>query len=124
MILNEYGKIADLVLKSLEKRFPAKIGECQIMPNHIHGIINVIGANRDSPLQHLRTRVFKRSLLSQIIGYFKMNSSKIIHEINPNISVWQRNYYERIIRNEKEFIKIKEYIKNNPKNWGEDFYNK
>ena len=36
------------------------------------------------------------------------------------LKIWQRNYYERIIRNEKEYLKIKEYIKNNPKMWYRD----
>ncbi len=122
MILNQFGGIVKFIWESLPERFHIKNNEFQIMPNHIHGII-IVGAIHESPLQ-TRDTIFKRSLLSQIIGYLKMNSSKQIHAINSNIPVWQRNYYERIIRNEKEFIKIQEYIRNNPKNWGEDFYNK
>lgn len=46
-----------------------------------------------------------------------MNSAKLIHQINSNIPVWQRNYYEHIIRTENDLNKIREYIKINPQIW-------
>lgn len=77
-------------------------------------IINVVGAHHDAPDN------IKRSLLAQIVGYLKMNSSKLIHQIDPNIPVWQRNFYERIIRDENEYQKIVYYIQTNPQNWDKD----
>lgn len=61
-------------------------------------------------------------LLAKIIGRFKMNSAKRINEIRnlPGIPVWQRNYYEHIIRNEKELSRIRKYIFNNPARWSLD----
>jgi REP element-mobilizing transposase RayT len=58
-------------------------------------------------------------LLSKIIGRFKMNVAKQINQIRqmPGVPVWQRNYYEHIIRNEKEMTRIREYIVTNPLNW-------
>jgi REP element-mobilizing transposase RayT len=61
-------------------------------------------------------------LLPKIIGYFKMNSAKQINQINNTMGspVWQRNYYEHIIRDEKELNDIRQYIINNPMNWVND----
>lgn len=132
MDLNQYGEIIKSIWESLPSRFPVKFDAFQIMPNHIHFIIiierthdNLMDrAHRDAPLQ-------KRSLLSQIVGYFKMNSSKLIHNVgaiheSPVLikqkQIFQRNFYEHIIRNEKEYFKIRRYIQTNPRNWGEDKY--
>src|SRR3989338_4271930 len=134
MILNRYGKIVDRIIKSLTDRFPVDIDICQIMPNHIHMVIIITGcshvgvihesppdkrAHHDAPL-HLAQP--QRSLLSQIIGFLKMNSSKLIHQIsdNPQFPVWQRNYYEHIIRNGQELFKIRQYIQLNPNMWERD----
>lgn len=124
MILNQYGEIVDQTLELLSQRFPMEMDTCQIMPNHIHMVIVIVGAIHESPYDirahrdaPLRT---KRSLLSQIIGFLKMNSSKSIHQINHNLPVWQRNFYEHIIRNGTELEKIREYIQLNPNMWDRD----
>ena len=97
------------------------------MPNHIHGIIiitkSVVGAIHESPLHEMPLRDKRRQMmLSKIIGQFKMNSAKQIN-LSKNISgtpVWQRNYYERIIRDDDELNRVRGYIKNNPVNWKQD----
>ncbi len=60
--------------------------------------------------------------IGAIIGQFKSIVTKRINKIRntSGIPVWQRNYYEHIIRNEDEFNRIREYIINNPLNWAED----
>lgn len=105
------------------------------MPNHIHFIVEIVGAHHDAPICEsvgiresisegaTRESPLHRSLLSKIIGYLKMNSSKLIHGAEPNIIVWQRNYYERIIRNEKELNNTRRYITDNPANWDTDIEN-
>lgn len=122
MKLNETGKIIEYVWKSLPNRFPIILDEFQIMPNHVHMIIHIVvrAIHNDDVRAIHESPLHKRSLLSQIIGYLKMNSAKLIHQINPNIPVWQRNYYERIIRNEEEYINIKKYIQANPSAWEKD----
>lgn len=130
MELNSVGKIIESVWKSLPNRFPVELDTFQTMPNHIHMIIDIVGAIHESPeptrahrdinRAHRDAPLQRRSLLSQIIGYLKMNSSKMIHQIDPNLSVWQRNYYEHIIRNETELNKIREYIQTNPQRWERD----
>jgi putative transposase len=62
--------------------------------------------------------------LPKLVGRFKMVSSKQINIIRntPGVPVWQRNYYEHIIRNEPDLNRIREYIINNPLNWQKDDY--
>lgn len=62
--------------------------------------------------------------LPKLVGRFKMVSSKQINIIRntSGVPVWQRNYYEHIIRNEPELNRIREYIINNPLNWQKDDY--
>ncbi len=64
-------------------------------------------------------------LLPKVIGYFKMNSAKLINQLrgNQGQSVWQKNYYEHIIRDEVSLTKIREYIVNNPLKWHQDIEN-
>ena len=64
--------------------------------------------------------------IPKIVGYFRMNTAKQINEIrqtqgNP---VWQRNYWEHVIRNDRELRAIHQYIINNPVNWSRDKLNK
>jgi putative transposase len=58
-------------------------------------------------------------LLPTAIGYFKMNTSKAVNALRgaPGMPVWQRNYYEHIVRNDRELRAIREYILGNPLNW-------
>ena len=62
--------------------------------------------------------------LGQIVGFFKYGVSKHINQIRktPGIKLWQRNYYEHSIRNENEYNRISEYIKNNPMKWDMDSF--
>ncbi|MBE5819829.1 MAG: transposase [Clostridiales bacterium] len=79
------------------------IDEYVIMPNHIH-ILLLIN--------------YKSSVtISKIIKHFKTNITREIE-----YSIWQKSFYEHIIRNEKEYLKIKEYIKYNVINWEKDKY--
>lgn len=121
--LNDGGKIAEQFWNDIPKHFPNTImDEFVIMPNHIHGIIIlnnnglIIGAKNFSPQQNERPRGTTQSIGSIVRG-FKIGVTKWFRQ-NSNIhSVWQRNYYEHIIRNEIELNKIREYILNNPLNW-------
>lgn len=79
------------------------LDEYIIMPNHIHMILAINKQYNNS--------------ISKIIQQFK---GKITKEIG--YSIWQKLFYEHVIRNEKEYLKIKEYIINNPQNWDTDEY--
>jgi len=140
--LNEYGEIVrDEWFCSVHIRNEIELFENEfiVMPNHIHGVVwiveNVGATGRSpqrttgwSPLQQQLEQPhgpLKKSLSSFVAG-FKSTVTKQINQIRqtPGIPVWQRNYYEHIIRNDDELNKIREYIINNPKRWKEDNLNK
>jgi len=112
--LTKYGEILDSCINSVSEWRPAvQITDYVIMPNHLHMIVWVSDINAE-------TCVSKRSLISNTVGYIKMQVSKKIHEISPMQSVWQRNYHDHIIRNHEEYNKIVRYIAENPKRWQYD----
>ncbi len=57
-----------------------------------------------------------------VVGYFKMNAAKAVNALRgtPGVPVWQRNYYEHIVRNERELRAIQQYILDNPLKWDLD----
>lgn len=130
MILNQFGIIAQREwIKSSQIRAEIELDECIIMPNHLHGIVLI--QNRDSQAEHTRhdqgeqrlapTGLKQKSIGSLIAG-FKSAVTKQINAIRkmPGEPVWQRNYYDHIIRNETSFEKIREYVVHNPQTWEED----
>jgi len=123
MILNTFGMIVKHYWSNIPKRYPnVRIDQYIIMPNHIHGIIQIlkdgitVEAIHESP-QHIKHR--RKMLLPKIIGYVKMNSAKSINKLRgkKGIAVWQRSYWDRIIRNEQELNRIRQYIVDNPVKW-------
>jgi REP element-mobilizing transposase RayT len=131
--LSEIGRIAKNYWEEIPSHFTnAVLDKYVIMPNHIHGIILIldsvdsVGARHASPLQSPQTpRGAKPKSLGAIVGSFKSTTTKHINQIRktPGIPLWQRNYYEHIIRNENELNKIREYIRNNPIKWEIDYDN-
>jgi hypothetical protein len=69
----------------------------------------------------------RKMIVPKIVGFFKMNTAKKINQILNTMGqpVWQRNYYEHIIRDEESLQRIRQYIINNPANWNMDteYYN-
>ena len=143
MKLNEFGKIAEEEwLKSIEIRGNISLGEYVIMPNHIHGIIQINfskGENNHtgefkSPSQTIGAiiRGFKGAATKRIkIAIIKNSSgelqfappfapSDLIRSIDLTKSIWQRDYYDIIIRDRRAYHNISNYIINNPVNWKED----
>ena len=125
MYLNAVGKIVLYEWERLEFRFPQiQIIAFVIMPNHIHGIILI---NDGSAEANHGLRVTSgwggptRGSLGVIVGQFKSRVTKRLLS-QPDWSktpVWQRNYYEHIIRNQDELERIYQYIQANPINWEE-----
>ncbi|MCD6399065.1 MAG: transposase, partial [Candidatus Aenigmarchaeota archaeon] len=92
---------------------------------------NAVGAIHESPekgngaIHELPLQLKRRKMaLPRIIGRFKMQSAKQINAIRntPGVPVWQRNYYEHIIRDENDYLTIATYIENNPIKWELDKY--
>lgn len=153
MKLNKYGEIAKQKWYDLPNHNSnIKLDSFVIMPNHIHGIINFIETNVGAGSQPAPDSIMisdtvqitcenvsdingagcepaptpiKKHGLPEIVRQFKTFSAKEINEMRntTGTTIWQRNYYEHIIRNEKELWKIRQYIKYNPINWEKDEYN-
>ena len=117
--LNELGNIVDCELKKIPEYFKnVKINEYVIMPNHLHFIIQIDNNNEKNGVGV----GLDRPTIPQIIGLYKSGVTRFYNQkIKANIQIWQRNYYEHIIRNENEYYRIIEYIKNNPQKWADDF---
>ena len=120
MQLNEYGKIVERAWFDLPNHYPhIELGTFCIMPNHVHAVIIIVGAGVGAGLRPAPT---ERHPLSEIVRAFKSFSARRINELRKTqgIPVWQRNYYEHIIRNTEEHNRIHLYIEANPANWLED----
>ena len=119
--LNEIGKtVRDQWLESSEAYAKIILDEFIVMPNHIHGVVILKKSS------NFVSRIPRKKItLSKFIGRFKMQSSKKVNQIckSPGTSIWQRNYYEHIIRNEDDLTRTREYIINNPLKWELDKYN-
>ncbi|MBE5732764.1 MAG: hypothetical protein E7353_07015 [Clostridiales bacterium] len=113
MILTDYGIIVDNIIKNLQYQ-NVSIPYYTVMPNHVHLVIIV----NDNVVKNTR------SIVSNVIGFIKMNASKQAHKIDENINVWQRGFYDHVIRDENDYISIVEYIQNNPLKWVLDKYYK
>jgi len=114
VILSDLGLMIELEWKNLAGRFSNVIlGQFVIMPNHIHGIITINEILDGS----------KPYSLGNVIGAYKSITNRIARKSDSG-KLWQRNYYEHIIRNEREYDAIADYIAANPRNWIEDEYNR
>jgi putative transposase len=123
MVLNDFGKIvADEWKQTAFVRSNVELGAFVVMPNHFHGILVIretgVGASRRlAPTEAISP---KPGSLGAIMAQFKSIVTKKIWKINAEIHstpIWQRNYYEHIIRNEREMAQIWDYIEANPANW-------
>ena len=92
-----------------------------------HGSVPTIGTNRSDPTQGFVNKFGQVGKLGEIIRWFKtMTTNEYIEHVKENNwpkfhkRIWQPRFHDRIIRNEKEYWAIKQYIKNNPKNWKKD----
>ena len=145
MSLSSIGKIIKKEwLMTKELRSNIDLDEYVIMPNHFHGIIiiNSVEAtgsvvfsqevknknilHKKKQTQKMTQRVISTTLqpnsLGSIIGQFKSACTKRIRQKGNHNFAWQANYYDHIIRNQKDLDRIREYIQNNPLKWELDKY--
>jgi len=144
MYLNEYGEIVQNWWNEILVHFPnVELGVFVIMPNHVHGIIFITADRRGEVLsprddpninnqnvnvdgtnhQDGETPPLHKPTLGQIVAYFKYQSTNEMNRIETDKAItkfWQRNYYEHIIRDEKDLQNKTDYIEANPSLWDED----
>ena len=133
---NESGRMVLDTWYELSNRFTdIRLDTCVVMPNHFHGIIHHVGATLVVAQNTMGAILLKRAgtrpapTLGHIIGAFKsMTTKKYIVGVHDNAwtpfigKLWQRDYYEHVIRSEKSLNNIREYIVNNPAHWDSDEY--
>lgn len=135
MQLNEWGQVVADTWQWLTVQHPyIELDAWIVMPNHFHGILVITdtsrrGSSRTAPtletaqqaLEPPQTPYDRNKIkpLGRLIGAFKTVSTKQINQIRqtPGAPIWQRNYYEHIIRTETALQNIRQYIVNNPASW-------
>ncbi len=135
MQLNELGVLVQHSWEAIPKHFVnVELDAFVIMPNHVHAIVvlidpdnlhgdNAVGATHASPLPARFDKSGPPSgSLGAVIGSFKSAAAKAIneHRATPGSTVWQRGYYDHIIRSDKSLTAIREYILYNPARWTSD----
>jgi putative transposase len=151
MILNDAGQMIGRWWNELKNKYAnIEIDEYVVMPNHCHGIINIIDpvpvradlrvrpvcpnhlgsdetAKRpDGMGEHAGSPLHGRPIYKMVQWFKTMTTNEYIHNVKYNRwepfdgKLWQRNYYEQIVRDETSLQRIREYIVNNPHQWQQD----
>ncbi len=134
MVLNDVGRIIERVWEDLPSRLPSiELDALGVMPNHVHGIIAIVGAGlappetrvrQTAPLQALPQKGAASSAptLGDVVRAFKSISAIWVngHLSRFGQPLWQRNYYEHIIRSDDKLYRIRQYSRDNPMSWLED----
>jgi len=121
MRLNEFGYIVRECWCDLPNHYRyVQLDEFVVMPNHIHGILIIgpdVGAGSEPAPTTPTTR--KRHGLPEIIRSFKTFSARRMNERRKTagFAVWQRNYWEHVIRSQKSLDRIRAYISTNAERW-------
>jgi putative transposase len=111
--LSPAGRTVEWTWNDLPRYYPHVLLDAfVVMPNHVHGIL---------VLKELEPRP-RRQALSEVVRAFKSFSARRINKrrSTPGLPVWQRNYYERVIRDEDEMAAVRRYIIENPLRWATD----
>lgn len=125
MQLNAAGRVVQSAWGAIPAHFPdVAMGEYVVMPDHFHGIL-VIGDSvrallaAPANIGNITGAACGAPTLGQIIRRFKSQSAIAVNGcLNRSMTpVWQRNYWERIIRDDRELLAIQRYIQDNPARW-------
>ena len=124
MRLGPVGTIVEECWLAIPDHFPTvELGEFAIMPNHIHGILFM--SRRGTACRAPTAERFGKPRPGSLPTVMRSLKSAVTSRINqmrsaPGQPVWQRNYYEHIIRDDGALDRIREYIASNPSKWAED----
>ena len=106
--LNSYGQIVYQGIRNIPIHYPdVKIEHFVVMPNHVHMLLYLKG---------------KQISLSQVIGTWKAYVTRQIHKKDPELIIWQSSFHDHIVRDEKGYQNIWQYIEGNPMNWEKDCF--
>jgi REP element-mobilizing transposase RayT len=124
MILSPAGDAVDAVWNALPSRHSTiKLDAFVVMPNHMHGIVWLLDANEAENTRPSGARAHLS--LGQVIRAFKSLSAIDVNRVLRRTgAVWQRNYYEKVVRSELQLNALRKYIEENPIRWAFDEENK
>ena len=112
--LTEIGRIVEEQILALSKRYPSiAVEKYVIMPNHVHLLLVLQG---DSGGASPSPTVF------DAVRVIKSLSARLSRTVPGEVQLWQRGYYEHVIRSETDYREIRTYIDQNPAKWAEDRY--
>ncbi|HEX8237171.1 MAG TPA: transposase [Abditibacteriaceae bacterium] len=134
MALSDAGKIGERIWLEIPRRFPfARLDEFVVMPNHIHGIIQIVPHENGTigsdavgrgGVTGQHNPMNKGNSVSCIIRWYKGRVTFEIGKIETAMPfAWQTRFHDRVVRNESELNRIRQYIQNNPANWASDDQN-
>jgi len=138
MLSNDAGGVVQQCWDDIPAHFPhVELDAFVIMPNHVHGILSIVdsqtvGAKNFSPLQaqpsispppSQQRPCGTSKTIGSIVRGFKIGVTKWMRQHTLTPDVWQRNYWEHVVRNDMELNRIREYICNNPIQWEMDQLN-
>jgi REP element-mobilizing transposase RayT len=122
MVLLPIGNVIEELWSEIPTHYQGiEMDQFVIMPNHMHGIIVIVesrGLINQTPTWILMQN--PAQTLGKIVRRFKAKASRIIHRNGYTDFKWQRNYHDRVIRNEKELNAVREYVLYNPLRWEYD----
>lgn len=128
MVVNDLGEIVQQAWDDLTTHYRhVGLDAFVVMPNHVHGIV-VLTEEAGAGLKPAPTEAggaAKRHGLPEMVRAFKTFAARRINERRgtPGVPVWQRNYYEHVVRDERALNAIRAYIAENPARWAWDRYN-
>jgi REP element-mobilizing transposase RayT len=105
VVLSRIGRIVERQIELLPERLRVQLDECVVMPNHVHLVVGL----------RTRARQASPSRLGTVIGSMKSGSAR-----EAGIPLWQRGYFDYVIRDEGDLERVREYIRTNPIRWAPD----
>jgi REP element-mobilizing transposase RayT len=122
--LGRVGQIVERVWSEIPAHFPrVGLDAFVVMPNHVHGILLLegVGAKHASPLHHLPRGAVPRSLAAIVQSFKSASTRKVnLHRATPGARLWQRGYYEHVVRSGEDLKRLRAYIDENPLRWALD----
>jgi putative transposase len=115
VVLSATGAVVAECWEQLNKKYAdVELDQFVVMPNHFHAIIGLcpsVGAGSPRPVS-----------LGQIMGFYKYETTKRVNEAigTPGAKLWQRGYFDHVIRTDRSLEAIREYIFTNPSRWSVD----
>lgn len=122
MRLNPFGEVVGSTWRWIGQHFAGvELDECAIMPDHLHGI--VVLTPSVAPLETngaAGAETAQRKPLGRIVGAFKTRSTSEVNRLrqSPGARLWQRGFWDRVIRNAEELARTRAYIRRNPETYG------